>query len=197
VVSALVAAGGLAAALSTADGLLLTLSNSLGHDLYYKMIQPRATMSQRVTLSKCLLLLLTLVAAGVTAQRPPNVLVLVSATFSLAAATFFPALVLGVFWPRANRAGAAAGMLAGLGVSIGYMVMADPWLHALAGLQGPAQRWFDIQANSAATFGVPIGFAVIVLVSLLTPPPGPAQHALVQRIRYPADERRPASAATA
>jgi cation/acetate symporter len=187
VVSAMVAAGGLAAALSTADGLLLTISNSLGHDLYYKMINPRVSTLQRVTLSKALMLLVAVAAATLTAQKPPDLLVLVSAAFSLAAATFFPALVLGVFWLRANRWGAAAGMLAGLGVTVFYMATTDPWARRLLGLHGPIDLWWGIQPVSAAVFGVPVGFAVIAIVSLLTPKPAPAQQALARQIRYPAD----------
>ena len=187
VVSAMVAAGGLAAALSTADGLLLTISNALGHDLYYKLINPQASTSQRVIVSKTLMLLVTLGAAAVTAQRPPDLLLLVSAAFSIAAATFFPALVLGVFWPRANAAGAAAGMLAGFGLTAWYMASTDPWLHGLLGLQAQIVLWWGIQPSAAAVFGVPVGFAAIVIVSLLTRAPGPEQAALTQRIRYPGD----------
>jgi cation/acetate symporter len=187
VVSAMVAAGGLAAALSTADGLLLTISNALGHDLYYKMINPQVSTSRRVTLSKALMLLVAVIAATVATQRPPELLVLVSAAFSLAAATFFPALVLGVFWSRANRWGAAFGMLAGLGVTLFYIATTDPWARGLLGVRGPVELWWGILPMSAGVFGVPAGFAVIVVVSLLTGRPAAAQQALVQRIRYPAD----------
>ena len=186
VVSAMVAAGGLAAALSTADGLLLTISNALGHDLYYKMINPNVSTSRRVTLSKALMLLVAVSAAAVTAQRPPDLLVLVSAAFSLAAATFFPALVLGVFWARANRWGAALGMLVGLGLTAFYIATTDPWVRGMIGARGPVELWWGIQPMSAGVFGVPAGFAVIVVVSLLTGRPGPRQQALVQQIRYPA-----------
>ena len=113
VVSGLVAAGGLAAALSTADGLLLTIANALSHDFYYKMIDPNASTARRVTISKMLLLVVALIAAYVASQKPADILFLVSAAFSLAAAAFFPALVLGIFWKRANKWGATLGMLAG------------------------------------------------------------------------------------
>ena len=109
VVSGMVAAGGLAAALSTADGLLLTIANALSHDLYYKMIDPNASTARRVAISKVLLLVVALAAAYVAAQKPADILFLVSAAFSFAAAAFFPALVLGVFWKRANKWGALAG----------------------------------------------------------------------------------------
>ena len=89
VISGMVAAGGLAAALSTADGLLLTIANALSHDLYYKMLDPNASTSRRVTISKVLLLVVALAAAGVAAQKPADILFLVSAAFSFAAAAFF------------------------------------------------------------------------------------------------------------
>ena len=125
VISGLVAAGGLAAALSTADGLLLTIANALSHDLYYKMIDPHASTQRRVTLSKILLLVVALAAAYVASQKPADILFLVSAAFSFAAVAFFPALVLGIFWKRANKWGAILGMIAGLGVTVYYMAT-DP-----------------------------------------------------------------------
>ncbi len=121
VISGLVAAGGLAAALSTADGLLLTIANALSHDVYYKMIDPHAPTSRRLTVSKALLLVVAVLAAYVTSLKPGDILFLVGAAFSLAASSFFPALVLGVFWKRANKLGAILGMLAGLGICMYYM----------------------------------------------------------------------------
>ena len=105
VISGLVAAGGLAAALSTADGLLLTIANAMSHDLYYKMIDPHASTVRRLAVSKGLLLVVALIAAYVTTLKPGDILFLVGAAFSLAASGFFPALVLGVFWKRANKLG--------------------------------------------------------------------------------------------
>jgi cation/acetate symporter len=185
VVSAMVAAGGLAAALSTADGLLLTIANALSHDTYYKMIDPDASTARRVAISKALLLIVALAAAAVAVQRPADILFLVSAAFSFAAAAFFPALTLGIFWPRANPWGAVSGMLAGLGVTCYYMVTTQPWLREVFGVAGPVQLWWGIQPISAGVFGVPVGFAVIVVVSLLTPPPRPAVQAMVAQLRYP------------
>ncbi|MDE2453459.1 MAG: VC_2705 family sodium/solute symporter, partial [Burkholderiales bacterium] len=100
VISALVAAGGLAAALSTADGLLLTISNALSHDLYFRLIRPERTSSRRVAVSKVLLLVVALAAAYVASMKIADILFLVSAAFSFAAASFVPALVLGIFWKR-------------------------------------------------------------------------------------------------
>ena len=185
VVSGLVAAGGLAAALSTADGLLLTIANALSHDLYYKMIDPNASTARRVTISKVLLLVVALAAAYVAAQKPADILFLVSAAFSFAAAAFFPALTLGIFWKRATGIAASLGMIAGLGTTFFYMITTQPWMRGLFGITSPVQLWWDIQPISAGVFGVPIGFAVIILVSLVTPAPSRKVQELVEHVRYP------------
>ncbi|MEW6098609.1 MAG: VC_2705 family sodium/solute symporter [Pseudomonadota bacterium] len=185
VISGMVAAGGLAAALSTADGLLLTIANALSHDLYYKMIDPNAPTSRRVTISKILLLVVALAAAYVAAQKPADILFLVSAAFSFAAAAFFPALVLGIFWKRASSMGAVLGMIAGLGVTFYYMATTQPWLRGVFGVTSPVELWWGIQPISAGVFGVPIGFAVIILVSLFTPAPKKEVQELVEHVRYP------------
>jgi cation/acetate symporter len=180
VVSGLVAAGGLAAALSTADGLLLTIANALSHDLYYKMLDPTATTARRVSVSKALLVVVALLAAYVTSLKPGDILFLVGAAFSLAASAFFPALVLGVFWRRANKWGAIVGMIAGLGVCMYYMVLTYPFFGGVA-----ANQWFNMAPISAGVFGVPIGIVTIIVVSLLTPEPSKAVQELVDHVRYP------------
>ena len=192
VVSGMVAAGGLAAALSTADGLLLTIANALSHDLYYKMIDPNASTARRVMVSKALLLVVALCAAYVAAQKPADILFLVSAAFSFAAATFFPALTLGIFWKRANKWGASLGMIAGLGITFYYMVTTQPWLYklthggtALTPEVLKANTWWDIAPISAGLFGVPLGFAVIIIVSMLTKAPGKDIQDLVEHVRFP------------
>jgi cation/acetate symporter len=190
VISGLVAAGGLAAALSTADGLLLTIANALSHDLYYKMIDPNASTARRVSISKMLLLVVALAAAYVAAQKPADILFLVSAAFSFAAAAFFPALTLGIFWKRATGVAASLGMVAGLGITFYYMVTTQPWLREVFGVQGPVRLWWGIQPISAGVFGVPLGFAVIWIVSWITPPPPPRVQALVEYMRYPRNRAR-------
>ena len=185
VISGLVAAGGLAAALSTADGLLLTIANALSHDLYYKMIDPNASTERRVTISKALLLVVALAAATVAAQKPADILFLVSAAFSFAAAAFFPALVLGIFWKRATGIAASLGMVAGLGTTVYYMVMNQPWLRGIFGITSPVDLWYGILPISAGVFGVPVGIAVIILVSLITPEPSKKIQDLVDHVRYP------------
>jgi cation/acetate symporter len=185
VISGLVAAGGLAAALSTADGLLLTIANALSHDLWFRIVDPGAPATRRVTVSKVLLMMVALVAAYVTAQKPGDILLLVSAAFSIAASAFFPALVMGVFWRRANRWGAAAGMVAGLGLTLYYVLVNQPGVRETFGIASPIQLWWGIQPIAAGLFGVPAGFAALVGVSLLTAPPSPAALAMVDDIRLP------------
>jgi cation/acetate symporter len=187
VISGMVAAGGLAAALSTADGLLLTIANALSHDLYYKMLDPNATTARRVAVSKALLLVVALLAAYVASLKPADILFLVSAAFSLAAAGFFPALVLGIFWKRATKWGATLGMLAGVSVTFYYMATTQPWLRGVFGVTSSVadNTWWAISPISAGIFGVPLGFAVIIIVSLLTPAPRKETQELVEHVRYP------------
>lgn len=169
VVSGLVAAGGLAAALSTADGLLLTIGNALAHDFFFKGESDQAGAVRRVMLSKFALLVVALAAAYVAAQRPADILYLVSASFSLAGAAFVPAMVLGIFWSRTTNGAAVAGMIAGLGLTIYYLVINAAPVRSALGLGGTG-LWFGIQPVSAGVFGVFGGLAVIVLFSLLSRP---------------------------
>ena len=185
VISGMVAAGGLAAALSTADGLLLTIANALSHDLYYKMIDPNASTERRVAISKALLLVVALAAAYVAAQKPADILFLVGAAFSFAAAAFFPALTLGIFWKRASKWGACIGMVAGLGITMYYMIMTQPWLRGVFGVTSPVELWYGIAPISAGVFGVPLGFALIILISLVTPAPKQEVQDLIDHVRYP------------
>nr|WP_315479318.1 VC_2705 family sodium/solute symporter [uncultured Rhodoferax sp.] len=169
VVSVLVAAGGLAAALSTADGLLLTIGNALAHDVYFEGNSNKAQAMRRVMWSKFALLVVALLAAYAAAQRPAGILYLVSASFSLAGAAFVPAMVLGIFWPGMTRAGAVGGMLTGLGVTVYYMAINLPVVRQALGLQGDG-LWWGIQPISAGVFGVPAGFVAGVLCSWLGRP---------------------------
>ena len=186
VISGLVAAGALAAALSTADGLLLTITGALSHDVYYKIIRPGATTQWRLVISKSLLLVVAVLAALVAAQKPATILSMVAWAFSIAGAAFFPALVLGIFWKRANKEGAVAGMVAGLLMTLYYMVRVQFDSIAWLGLHGIGmQPWLEVQSTSAGVWGVPVGFLVIVVVSLLTPPPPRKTQELIERLRYP------------
>ena len=183
VISGLVAAGGLAAALSTADGLLLTIANALSHDVYYKMIDPNASTVRRLTISKMLLLVVALVAAYVASMKPGDILFLVGAAFSLAASAFFPALVMGVFWKRANYLGAVLGMLAGLGLCMYYMFITYDFFGGVA-----ANEWFGIKPISAGIFGLPAGFLGVIIGSLISPAPNKEIQDLVDHVRYPSLE---------
>ena len=187
VISGMVAAGGLAAALSTADGLLLTIANALSHDLYYKMIDPNAPTARRVMMSKVLLLVVALAAAYVASLKVADILFLVSAAFSLAAAGFFPALVLGIFWKRATKWGAVLGMVAGTVLTFYYMATTQPWMRGLFGVTSSVadNTWWGIAPIAAGVFGVPLGFAIIIIVSLLTPAPKKEVQDLVEHVRYP------------
>lgn len=167
VVSVLVAAGGLAAALSTADGLLLTIGNAMAHDVYFEGDGDKAQAMRRVMWSKFALLVVALIAAYAAAQRPAGILYLVSASFSLAGAAFVPVMVLGIFWKGTTRVGAVGGMLTGLGVTIYYMAINLPALRSAAGLKVDG-LWWGIQPVSAGVFGVAAGFAVAVSLSLVT-----------------------------
>jgi cation/acetate symporter len=179
VISGLVAAGGLAAALSTADGLLLTIANALSHDVYYKIINPNAPTTRRLIASKGLLLVVALVAAYVTSLKPGDILFLVGAAFSLAGSGFFPALVCGIFWKRANHLGAILGMLIGLGVCIYYMIATYPFFGV------NASKWWDINPIAAGIFGIPAGFIGVIIGSLISPAPGKEIQELIDHVRYP------------
>ncbi len=172
VVSVLVAAGGLAAALSTADGLLLTIGNALAHDVYFEGDSSKAQSMRRVMWSKFALLVVALVAAYVAAQRPAGILYLVAASFSLAGAAFVPAMVLGIFWPGATRVGAIAGMLTGLVVTVYYMLVNQAGVRQYLALTGDG-LWLGIQPVSAGIFGVAAGLLATVAFSLVSNPEPP------------------------
>ena len=169
VVSGLVAAGGLAAALSTADGLLLTISNALVHDIGPSRERKPKSPEGRVILSKFALLAVAMLAAVVAAFKPAEILALVSTSFSLAAAAFFPGMLLGMVWKKVHRNAVVAGMLVGLGVTIYYIVVNAPSFRHFWGLDPVGGLWLGIQPLSAGVFGVPAGLLVIVLGTWLLP----------------------------
>ena len=183
VVSGLVASGALAAALSTADGLLLTITGALSHDVYYRIVRPDASTQLRLVISKSLLLVVAVLAATVAAQKPGTIVSMVAWAFSIAGSAFFPALVLGIFWKRATRAGALAGMIVGTLLTLYYIVRVEfdaiPWL-GITNIH--MEPWWFIQSTSAGVFGVLAGILTIVLVSLFTSP-GDSSPAFLQGIR--------------
>ncbi|MEN2978911.1 cation acetate symporter [Tistrella bauzanensis] len=176
VIAGLVSAGGLAAALSTADGLLLAIANALSHDVYYKMIDPKASSSRRLIVARVLLVVVAGFAAYVASFKPAGILSMVAWAFSIAASGLFPALVMGVWWKRTTKVGACAGMLAGLGVCLLY----------LAGTQWYGMGlWFGVKNISAGLFGIPVGFAVTYVVSLMTREPSQDMQDFVEFVRVP------------
>jgi cation/acetate symporter len=176
VVAGLVAAGGLAAALSTADGLLLAIANALSHDIYYRMVDPKASTKRRLIIARVMLVGVAGLAAWVASTKPSDILSMVAWAFSLAAAGFFPALVLGIWWKRASAAGAIAGMVSGFGLTLFYLIATQ---------YGGMTPWLGIQNISAGIFGMPLGFAVTWAVSLMTAPPSPKTEAMIEAIRVP------------
>ena len=186
VVSGMVAAGGLAAALSTADGLLLTIANAISHDLYYKMIDPNASTARRVAISKALLLVVARWPRHRWRRRsPPTSCSWCRRRSRFAAAAFFPALVLGIFWKRASKWGAVLGMTSGLGITMYYMVH-EP---ALAARRVRRHQPGGPVVCDIADFGRRLrraaGFAVIIIVSLFAPAPSRAVQEMVEHVRYP------------
>jgi cation/acetate symporter len=175
VITGLVMAGGLAAALSTADGLLLTIANAISHDLYYNVINPKASLIKRLTITKVLLITVALISAWVATARLAIIVEMVAWAFSLGAASFFPALVMGIWWKRANYYGAVAGMLVGLGTTLFYMV----------GSRFYGVSWFGTNTVASGVFGIPLGFLTIWIVSSLTKEPSKEMQDFVVSIRYP------------
>jgi cation/acetate symporter len=175
VVSGLVAAGGLAAALSTADGLLLTISNALSHDLYYRIFDSSASAKKRLAISRFLLVTTALVSAFVATFRLTIIVELVAWAFSIAAASFFPALVMGIWDKRANKAGALAGMWVGFGTCLFYMI----------GSRFYGLDWWGIKTVSSGLFGIPLGFIAIYVVSRATAPPPREMQDFVESVRTP------------
>jgi cation/acetate symporter len=169
-----VAAGGLAAALSTADGLLMVIASALAHDIEARTVFRGGTSRERLLLGRAMIFMAA-VGAGVAATRRLAIIVqLVAWAFSLAAATFFPILVLGIFWKRANGHGAVAGMIAGLLTTLAYMLL---------NAYDPAFNILGITNVAAGVFGVPVNFLVTIVVSKLTPPPSRETQALVESLR--------------
>lgn len=189
-ISGLVAAGALAAALSTADGLLLTIAGAFSHDVYYKVFRPDAKTEWRLVVSKTVLLVAAVLAAIVASQRPGSILSMVAWAFSLAGAAFFPALVLGIFWKGANKTGAVSGMVLGLCVTVYYLLRVQfdsiPWL----GIHGiRMEPWLGIESTSAGIWGVAAGFITIIAVSLFSAPPSAETQNFTESIRAPGFSR--------
>jgi len=178
-VAALVAAGGLAAALSTADGLLLVIATAISHDIYSKLINPNASYGRRFLLSRVMILVAAAFSALAAIPRLALIVQIVAWAFSLAASTFFPVILLGIFWKRANANGAIAGMIAGLVVCIVYMA---------GNYVDPRFNLFGLSHLSAGIFGMAANFICQVVFSLATAPAPKYIQDMVDDLRTPVGE---------
>jgi len=179
VISGLVAAGGMAAAMSTADGLLLAIANALSHDLYYKIIDPKAETSTRLVVARVLLVVIGAAAAFVASMKLTGILGAVAWAFCFACSGLFFPLVLGVWWKRANTAGAIAGMVFGFGAGTWYLYM------IYNGLMDPV---WSIDHLRFGIIGMPVSLVAMVVVSLLTPAPSAEVQDMVDRTLYPSGD---------
>ncbi len=178
-VIALVVAGGLASALSTAAGLLLVISTSISHDILKKWLMPQISEKGELTAAR-ITIGVAVVIAGYFGINPPGFVAQVVAwAFGLAAASFFPAIILGIFYKRMNMQGAVAGMITGL-VFTGIYI----WYFKYGG-GSPADYWFGISPEGIGTLGMLLNTAVALVVSSLTPPPPKEVQAIVENIRVP------------
>jgi cation/acetate symporter len=224
IATALVAIGGLAAMLAAACGLLITIANALSHDLYFKLLDRKAPAFRRLLAAR-LLLIAVAVAAAYASRWSDDLLVAMSWAFSLAASGFFPAMVLGIWWKRANAVGAVLGIAAGFGICLYYLIgtrygatqfietwswmssattdqldrfaelkaaydAAAPTMKeaSLAALQEHARaiaNWLGVNPLSAAVFGIPIGFAVMLAASLATRMPSAERQVFVDELHRP------------
>lgn len=190
-VIALVAAGGLAAALSTASGLLLVISSSLAHDLFVRYVAPHASESQKVSIGRIAIIVGILIAGYFGINPPGFVAQVVAFAFGLAAASFFPAICLGIFSKRINRFGAVCGMVVGMLTTLTYITLctAHLVLPQFMGIDKPLlteeDYWFGIQPQGFGTVGMLLNFAISIVVSYCTDPPPAEVVRLVEEIRTP------------
>ena len=179
VISGLVAAGGMAAAMSTADGLLLAIANALSHDLYYKIIDPTAETAKRLVVARILLVVLGAAGAFVASLKLTSILGAVAWAFDFAMSGLFFPLVLGVWWKRANRQGAVAGMLCGFLAGTWYLYMVR-W--------GGMEPWLGIDHLRFGIIGCSVNLVVMIVVSLATEEPDEATQKMVDEVRIPKGE---------
>ncbi|MGI9483112.1 MAG: sodium:solute symporter family protein [Hyphomicrobiales bacterium] len=175
VISGLVAAGGMAAAMSTADGLLLAIANALSHDLYYKIIDPKADTKTRLIVARVLLIVMGAAGAFVASMKLTGILGAVAWAFCFAASGLFFPLVLGVWWKRANTQGAIAGMAAGFIAGSLYLY------HVYTG----GAQFLGIDHLRFGMIGMPVSLIAMVVVSLMTPEPDAETQAMVDETRDP------------
>ncbi len=181
-VAALVAAGGLAAALSTAAGLLLVISTSVSHDLIKKQINPNISDKAELRYAR-IAAAVAVVVAGYFGINPPGfVAQVVAIAFGLAAASFFPAIILGIFYKKMNREGAVAGMVAGLLFTLSYIIF---FKIAYPELNTPENWWFGISPEGIGTLGMLVNLVVSLAIGMIYPEPPEEVQEMVESIRYP------------
>ena len=179
VISGLVAAGGMAAAMSTADGLILAIANALSHDIYFKIIDPKADVRKRLLVARALLVIIGAFGAYIASMRITSILGAVAWAFDFAMSGLFFPLILGVWWKRATRQGAIAGMIAGLASGTAYLIYVYPKF-----MGNPA--WLGIDHLRFGIIGASVCLVVMVVVSLMTPEPDKATQKMVDEVRVPA-----------
>ncbi|MBL8674468.1 MAG: cation acetate symporter [Rhodospirillales bacterium] len=198
VIAGLVAAGGLAAALSTADGLLLAIANALSHDLYYKMIDPNADTKRRLIISRVLLMFVALIAAYVAGTLGADILFLVSWAFSIAAAGLFAGLVLGIWWKRCGDAAGIWGIVVGFGLCMFFLITTEfygLWVKSALSWMGDIQMvkirgrdvayiW-GINNISVGIFGIPAAFVAMWIVGMVSKPASKEMQEFIDSIRVP------------
>ncbi|WP_246944385.1 sodium:solute symporter family protein [Bacillus pinisoli] len=171
----LVAAGAMAAALSTAGGLLIAISSSFAHDIYYRVLKPDASEKNRLAVARWTIVIATVIA-GIVALDPPGAITqIVAWAFALASGTFFPALLLGIWWKRSNAQGVTAGMIVGLAVTLAYIFAAKAGVFTILG----------IIDTGAGVFGAAAAIITNIVVSLATPAPSLKSQEEVMDLRYP------------
>jgi cation/acetate symporter len=184
-VIALVAAGGLAAALSTAAGLLLVISTSISHDLIKKQINPNISEKGELMAAR-IAILVAIIIAGLFGIYPPGfVAAVVALAFGLAAASFFPAIILGIFDKRMNSKGAIAGMIVGITLMLFYMIRYKTGLIGVMDARPASEWWFGTSPEGFGTIAMIINVIVSVVVSRMTAPPPENVQEMVENIRIP------------
>ncbi|MCB0399392.1 MAG: cation acetate symporter [Winogradskyella sp.] len=184
-VIALVAAGGLAAALSTAAGLLLVISTSISHDLIKKQIKPDISEKGELWAAR-IAILVAIIIAGLFGIYPPGfVAAVVALAFGLAAASFFPAIILGIFDKRMNRQGAVAGMIVGIVLMLYYMIVYKTGLIGVMDPKPASEWWFGTSPEGFGTIAMLVNVVVSVVVSRMTPAPPQHVQEIVENIRIP------------
>lgn len=178
VISGLVAAGGMAAAMSTADGLLLAIANALSHDLYYKIIDPNADTRTRLIVARVLLIIIGAGAAMIATLQLTGILGAVAWAFCFACSGLFFPLVLGVWWKRANKAGAIAGMVCGFAAGTFYLI------HVYSG----GEPWMGLNHLRFGIIGMPVSLIAMIVVSLATAEPDEEMQAMVDELRVPSGD---------